>query len=286
MTKANVKYTKMENDDARKWLEVLLKPHDYDKHSLDELLLVQYWAQKYEDYWFTRKSARYWVHGDGELLIAAEPNVKLEGYGLRGVYSTYQRKQFNLERYIHGGSSGWTEMEGLLSYLKRRKERGEDTVFQEQVDECVRRLKLNYEKNTLRVLQRFTEENVTEEYIRTRLRKHLVSMSQGSGNGFSTSWVDYTMFLERIEPKPHYPSVPILKPKPVMSGFAIEEYMKNALNFNRLKRDGFTSRAISFAIPKVISHHWDATRNAIRLAETAARSWCAVWTELIGDEEE
>lgn len=284
MAKANMKYRKIGNDDARKWLEVLLQPHDYDKHSLDELLLVQYWAQEYEDYWFTMKSLGSWR--TGELLIAAEPNVKLEGYGLRGAYSGYQRRQFNLERYIHGGHSGWREMEGLLPYLKRRKERGEDAIFQQQVDECVRRLKLNYEKNTLRGLQRFTEENVTEEYIRARLRKHLVSMSQGNNNGFSTSWVNYTMFLQRKDVDRWSTSVPILKPKPVMSGFAIEKYMKNALNFNTLKRDGFTSRAISFAIPKVINHHWNATRDAIRLAETAARSWCAVWLELLGDEEE
>ena len=283
MAKANIKYTKIEDNDARKWLEVLLKPDDWDKHSLDELLLVQHYAQKYEDYWFTWKSRGYF--GRSDLLIAAEPNVKLKG-NLRGVYSTYKRSQFNLERYIHGGSNGWRETEGLLPYLKRRKERGEATIFQEQVDECIRRLKLTYEKNPLRPLRRFTVENVTGEDIRERLRMHLVSMSQGSGHGFSTNWVDYTMFLERKETKPHSPSVPILKPKPVMSGFAVEEYMKNALNLNSLKRDGFTSRAISFAIPTVINHHWDETRKAIRLAETAARSWCAVWLELLGDEEE
>lgn len=285
MAKANMKYTKIENDDARKWLEVLLKPHDYDKHSLDELLMARYWAQKYEDYWFTRKKTHWASRQDGELLVADEPNVKLEG-NLRGVYSTYKRTQFNLERYIHGGSNGWREMEGLLPYLKRRMERGEDTVFQEQVNECVRRLKLNYEKNTLNRLGRFTEENVTEEYIRARLRKHLVSMSQGNGNGFSTSWVDYTMFLQRKETGRYRESVPILKPNPVMFDADILEYMRSDMAFNTLKRDGFTGAAIAAAIPKVVEHYWEDTVAAIRLAETAARSWCAVWLELLGDEEE
>lgn len=284
MAKANMKYTKIENDDARKWLKVLLKPHDWDKRRLDELLLVQYWAQEYEDYWFTWKRRGY--YGRSELLIAAEPNVKLEGRGLRGVYATYRSNQFNLERYIHGGSNGWSEMEGLLPYLERRKERGEDALFQEQVDECVRRLKLKYNDNTLRGLQRFTEENVTEEYIRGSVMKHLVSISQGNGNGFSTSWVNYTMFLQRKETGRYQNSVPILKPTPVMFDADIAIYMRSTLNFNTLKHDGFSGAAIAAAVPKVVEYYWEDTVTAIRLAETAARSWCAFWTELLGDEEE
>ncbi len=285
MAKANMKYTKIEDDDARKWLEVLLNPHQWDKHTFDEMLLVQYYAQKYEDYWFTRKSTHWSSRKEGELLIAAEPNVKLEG-NLRGVYSTYKYSQFSLERYINGGSNGWSEMEGLLPYLEKRKERGEDVVFQQQVRECVRRLKLNYENNTLKQLCRFTEENVTEEYIRDRVSKHLVSISQGNGNGFSTSWVNYTMFLQRKEVSRYQQSVPILKPNPVMFDADIITYMQEALSYNSLKRDGFAGAAIAAALPKVVEHYWEDTVAAIRLAETAARSWCAVWTELIGDEEE
>ena len=277
-----MKYTKIENKDARKWLEVLLEPHNWGKRTFDELLLVQHYAQKYEDYWFTRKSTHWSSRQNGELFIAAEPNVKLEGSGLRGVYAGYQRRQFNIKRYIHGGSS----TEGLLSYLAKRKERGEDTVFQQQVDECARRLKLNYDKNTLHGLRRFTEENVTEEYIRNRVKQHLVSMSQGNSNGLSLNFVNYTMFLTRKDISRWESSVPILKPQPAMSAEDITTYMHNSLNYNRLKRDGFSDAPIAAAIPKVVEHHWGATVQGIKLAETAARSWCAVWTELIGDEEE
>jgi len=283
MAKANMRYKKMEDSDAKKWIEVLLNTSNWDKHTFDEMLLVQYYAQKYEDYWFTRKSDYYWR--TGELLIADEPNVKLEG-NLRGVYATYKRKQFNLERYIHGGSNGWTEVEGLLSYLERRKERGEDALFQEQVDECVRSLKLKYEDNTLRRLRRFTEENVTEAYLRDRVMKHLVTISQGNGNGFSTNWVEYTMFLQRKDIARWNQSVPILKPTPVMFDADILEYMRSALVHNTLKRDGYSGEAIAVAIPKVVEYYWEDTVAAIRLAETAARSWCAVWLELLGDEEE
>jgi len=283
MAKANMRYKKMEDSDAKKWIEVLLNTSNWDKHTFDEMLLVQYYAQKYEDYWFTRKSDYHWR--TGELLIADEPNVKLEG-NLRGVYATYKRKQFNLERYIHGGSNGWTEVEGLLSYLERRKERGEDALFQEQVDECVRSLKLKYEDNTLRRLRRFTEENVTEAYLRDRVMKHLVTISQGNGNGFSTNWVEYTMFLQRKDIARWNQSVPILKPTPVMFDADILEYMRSALVHNTLKRDGYSGEAIAVAIPKVVEYYWEDTVAAIRLAETAARSWCAVWLELLGDEEE
>ena len=280
MVKANMKYTKMEDDDAQKWLGVLLIPDNWDKRTFDELLLVQHYAQKYEDYWFTRKNAY-----KGELLVATEPNVKLEGWGFRGITSTYKRNQFNIKSYIHGGSNGWTEQDGLLTYLEKRKERGEDAVFQEQVDECVRRLKIAYEKTLVR-LNRFTEENVTEEYIRERLKKHLVSISQGNSNGFSTSFVNYTMLLERKEVGRWLPSVPILKPQPIMSADDIITYMQEGMSFNTLKRDGFLGGAITAAIPRVVSHYWEDTVAAIRLAETAARSWCAVWIELLGDEEE
>lgn len=283
MAKANMRYKKIEDSDAKKWIEVLLAPSNWDKHTFDEMLLVQHYAQKYEDYWFTWKQQGY--YGRKELLIADEPNVKLEG-NLLGVYATYRRKQFNLERYIHGGSNGWSEVEGLLPYLERRKERGEDTLFQEQVDECVRRLKLNYEKNTLRGLKRFTEENVTEEYIRERLKKHLISVSQGSGNGFSTSWVDYTMFLQRKDVDRWSTSVPILKPKPSMSAEDITTFMRNGMSVNTLKRDGFSDKAVAAAIPKAVEHHWGTTVQGIKLAETGARNWCTVWIELIGDEEE
>ena len=285
MAKANMKYTKIEDDDARKWLEVLLNPHRWDKYTFDEMLLVQYYAQKYEDYWFTRKSTHWSSRKEGELLIAAEPNVKLVG-NLRGVYSTYKRSQFALKPYIIGGSNGWHGMEGLLAYLEERKDRGEDVVFQEQVDECVRRLKLNYEKNRLSRLRRFTEENVTEEYIRDRVRKHLVSISQGDRNGMHWNWADYTMFLQRKETGRYQATVPILKPTPVMFDADIITYMQEALSYNSLKRDGFSGTAIAAAIPKVVEHYWEDTVAAIRLAETAARSWCAVWLELLGDEEE
>ena len=140
--------------------------------------------------------------------------------------------------------------------------------------------------STLHGLRRFTEENVTEEYIRNRVKQHLVSMSQGNSNGLSLNFVNYTMFLTRKDISRWESSVPILKPQPAMSAEDITTYMHNSLNYNRLKRDGFSDAPIAAAIPKVVEHHWGATVQGIKLAETAARSWCAVWTELIGDEEE
>jgi len=116
--------------------------------------------------------------------------------------------------------------------------------------------------------------------------KHLVTISQGNGNGFSTNWVEYTMFLQRKDIARWNQSVPILKPTPVMFDADILEYMRSALVHNTLKRDGYSGEAIAVAIPKVVEYYWEDTVAAIRLAETAARSWCAVWLELLGDEEE
>ena len=94
------------------------------------------------------------------------------------------------------------------------------------------------------------------------------------------------MFLQRKETGRYRESVPILKPKPSMSAEDITTFMRNSMSVNSLKRDGFSDKAIAVVIPKVVEHHWAATVQGIKLAETAARSWCAVWLELLGDEEE
>ena len=288
MVKANMRYKKVEDAQLRRAVNLIGCPHLWDKKDLAELQATLTLCEEYRDYWFTRKDdARWSVHREGTLMMATEPNVKLESYRLRGVYATYKRGQFSIVKYIDGGKlSNTRSTEGLKCYLKERAERGEDTLFQEQVDECVRRLKINYEKNTLRRLQRFTADRVTEEYIRENVTKHLTSISQGNGNGFSTNWVEYTMFLQRKEVGRYQETVPILKPKPVMSNAEIEVYMRNNLGYNNLKRDGFSGKAIDAAIPKVVSHYFTPTSLAIKAGQKAARNWCKVWIEILGDEEE
>jgi|TARA_R100000482_G_scaffold46468_2_gene16291 hypothetical protein len=286
MAKANMRYTKIEDGQLREAIETLLAYHDWDKKDLAELQAALALCEEYRDYWFTRTTVHWSSKRKGTLMMATEPGVKLVG-NLRGVYATYKRNQFNIVNYIDGGKlSYYGSTEGLKCYLKERAERGEDTVFRQQVNECVRRLKLNYEKNTLRNLRRFTEERVTEEYIRDHVKQHLVTISQGNSNGLHWNWVDYTMFLQRKEVSRWENSIPILKPNPVMFDADILDYMRSAMSVSTLKRDGFTGEAIAAAIPNVVEDCWEDTVAAIRLAETAARSWCAVWTELIGDEEE
>lgn len=286
MVKANMRYKKVEDAQLRQAINLVGCPHLWDKKDLAELQATLALCEEYRDYWFTRTSGHWSSNRKGALMMATEPNVKLVG-NLRGVYSTYKRSQFSIVNYLDGGKLSYNgSTEGLKCYLKERAERGEDTLFQEQVDECVRRLKINYEKNTLRRLQRFTADRVTEEYIRESVRNHLTSISQGNGNGFSTNWVEYTMFLQRKETGRYQESVPILKPKPVMSNADIKTYMRDNLTYNNLKRDGFSDKAIDAAIPKVVSHYFTPTSLAIKAGQKAARNWCKVWIELLGDEEE
>ncbi len=286
MAKANMRYTKIEDNQLRQAIETVVAYHDWDKKDLAELQAALALCEEYRDYWFTRTAVNWSLNRKGELLIATEPGVKLVG-NLRGVYSTYKRTQFSIVNYLDGGKlSYYGSTEGLKCYLKERAERGEDTLFQEQVDECVRRLIVNYRERTAGRLKRFTEENVTEEYIRERVMKHLISVSKGNGNGFSTSWVEYTMFLQRKHVARWQASVPILKPKPSMSAEDITTFMRNGMSVSTLKRDGFSDKAIAAAIPKAVEHHWGATVQGIKLAEAGARNWCTVWIELIGDEEE
>ena len=286
MAKANMRYKEIEDKQLREGIETLLAHHNWDKKDLAELQATLALCEEYRDYWFTRKNTNWYSNRKGTLMMATEPDVKLVG-NLRGVYSTYKRSQFSIVNYLDGGKvSYYGSTEGLKCYLKERSERGEDTLFQEQMDECVRRLNHNYEKNTLTRLKRFTGENVTEEYIRERLKKHLVSISQGNSNGMHWGWTDYTMFLTRKDVSRWENSVPILKPQPAMSAEDITTFMRNAMNTNKLKHDGFSDAPIAAAIPKVVENYWEVTAQGIKLAETAARSWCAVWLELLGDEEE